>query len=586
MILLIAFAFLAGAGTALSPCVLPILPAVLGAGVTGGSRRPLGIVAGLVLSFTFATVALVYVIDALGLPNDIQRTIAVAVLVVFGVSLLIPPVADRFEAGISRIVPRLAPDPRRRDGLGGGLVVGAGLGLVYAPCAGPILAGVITVSAAQELTAERLAVALAYSLGTGVVLFALMKGGRRLVGSLRGIRGRVQPAIGAAMIAVAVLMAAQLDVRFQNAIATSLPDFLTNPTGGIEEDESVASEIAQVRGVAPHGWASEGGTAAAEDGRSLPVLFDAPELTDTQAWFNTSEGLSIDRLNAAGKVVLIDFWTYTCINCIRTLPYLKAWDERYRGRGLVIVGVHTPEFPFEREPGNVERAIQQNQIAYPVVQDNDQATWNAFRNQYWPAKYLIDTEGQVRYTHFGEGEYGTTEKAIRSLLRERGQAQPLGRLAEAEVERIDPGLGTPETYLGARRARGWVNGAIVPGRADFGTVGDRIVKALPPNGFAFQGRWRIGPDGATALARARVDVHFRAAKVFLVMGSPGRERRADVLVDGEPVRPDEAGADVVGGEVVVGQQRLYRLLDLGSAKRHVLSLEFEPGISGYAFTFG
>jgi cytochrome c biogenesis protein CcdA/thiol-disulfide isomerase/thioredoxin len=585
MILLIAFAFLAGAGTALSPCVLPILPAVLGAGVTGGRRRPLGIVVGLVLSFTFATVALVYVIDALGLPNDIQRTIAIAVLVVFGVSLLIPPLSDRFEAGISRIVAR--PPASRREGLGSGLAIGAGLGLAYAPCAGPILAGVITVSAAQELTAERLAVAFAYSLGTGVVLFALITGGRRLADRLRGIRGRVQVAIGVGMIAVAGLMSLQLDVRFQNAIAADLPGFLTNPTGGIEEDESVASEIAQVRDLAPHGGPPEAGAAAAERGEKLPVLFEAPEITGTQAWFNTDgEALTIDRLNAAGKVVLVDFWTYTCINCIRTLPYLKAWDERYRDDGLVILGVHTPEFPFEREAGNVRRAIDQNGISYPVVQDNEQRTWNAFRNQYWPAKYLIDAEGRVRYTHFGEGEYGTTEKAIRSLLRERGRQRRLGRLADARVERIQPGLGTPETYLGARRAQGWVNGPLVPGASDFGTVGDRIVKLLPPNGFAFQGRWRIGQDAATAGAGARVDLHFRAAKAFLVMGSPGRERRVEVLLDGEPVRSEVAGADVSGGEVVVGEQRLYRLIDLGKAERHVLSLEFEPGISGYAFTFG
>jgi cytochrome c biogenesis protein CcdA/thiol-disulfide isomerase/thioredoxin len=584
MLLLIAFGLLAGAGTALSPCVLPILPVVLGAGVTGGRRRPLGIVVGLVISFTFATVALVYVIDALGLPNDIQRTIAIVVLVVFGASLLIPPLSDRFEARISRIG-GLSRVPQR-EGLGSGLLIGAGLGLVYAPCAGPILAGVITVSAAQELTVGRLAVALAYSIGTGIVLFALIVGGRRLVDRLRGIRGRVQAAIGVAMIAIAGLMAAELDVRFENAIASDLPAFLTNPTEDLEKSEAVVSEIADVRG-SPNGGAPEAGAAELASGSPLPVLFEAPDFTDTQAWFNTGgDELSIDRLTAAGKVVLIDFWTYTCINCIRTLPYLKAWDERYRDEGLVIVGVHTPEFPFEREADNVHAAIEQNDIAYPVVQDNEQGTWNAFRNQFWPAKYLIDSRGRVRFTHFGEGGYAATERAIRSLLRERSDARGLGRLAEARVERAKPGLATPETYLGARRAQGWVNGSIVPGSTDFGAVGNRILRLLPPNGFAFQGRWRISPDAATALGGARIDVHFRAASVFLVMGSPGGERRVEVRLDGEPVRARDAGADVSGGEVAVGEQRLYRLLDLGRAEQHVLTLEFEPGVSGYAFTFG
>ncbi|MGB3099518.1 MAG: cytochrome c biogenesis CcdA family protein, partial [Solirubrobacterales bacterium] len=282
MLLLIVFALFAGAATAVSPCVLPILPAILGAGVTGGRRRPLGVVTGLTLSFTFAAVALVYVIDALGLPNDIQRTIAIVVLAGFGIALLIPPVSDRIEATISRFVG--APRMRRGDGFGSGVLLGGGLGLAYFPCAGPILAGVITVSAAQDFTVGRLAVALAYALGSGIVLYAIMLGGRRVTDRIKPIQGRVQMVMGAAMVAVAVLMAANLDTRFQTAIADDLPGFLTNPSQSIQESDAVASEIRQL---SPHGGATEAGAEQIATGADLPDLGAAPDFTDTGEWFNT-----------------------------------------------------------------------------------------------------------------------------------------------------------------------------------------------------------------------------------------------------------------------------------------------------------
>jgi cytochrome c biogenesis protein CcdA/thiol-disulfide isomerase/thioredoxin len=577
MALLMLFALAAGAGTALSPCVLPILPAVLSAGVTGGRRRPLGVVTGLALSFTFATVALVYVIDALGLPEDIARTLAIAVLLVFGVSLLVPAIGDRIEAWASRLAP--GPARFRGEGFGSGLVVGASLGLVYAPCAGPILAGVITVSAAQDFTAGRLAVALSYALGSALVLYALMLGGRHLTDRLAPIRGQVQAAMGALMICIAVLMATEADLRFQNAIADDLPAFLVNPTGELEESEAVASDL---QAVSPHGGgAQEAGASQLDQGLALPSLGEAPDFTSTQSWFNTDGGAALRMDELRGQVVLIDFWTYTCINCIRTLPYLKAWDSEYRDDGLTVVGVHSPEFPFERDAGNVADAIAEAAIRYPVVQDNDFGTWSAYGNQYWPAKYLIDADGQVRYVHFGEGEYETTERAIRTLLRERGD-EDLGAGARARAETANPAARTPETYLGAERAEGWANGVIRGGEREFGS-GPR---SLAPDQFAYDGRWRITGAGATARDAAAIEADFTAEKVFLVLGSPGAPRSVRVLLDGTPVPARLAGEDVDGGAVTVGAQRLYRLIDLPSAGRHRLELRFEPGVSGYAFTFG
>ncbi len=572
------FAFLAGAGTALSPCVLPVLPAVLSAGITGGRRRPLGVVVGLAASFTFATIALVYVIEALGLPDDFLRTLAIVTLFAFGTLLLIPALAARVEAFISRIVP--GPARATGDGFGSGMVLGASLGLVYAPCAGPILAGVITVSAAQDFTAGKLAVALSYAIGSVLVLYALMLGGRRLADRLSAYRGRIQMAMGAVMVAVAVAMTANLDIKFQTAIADDLPALLVNPTGGLEESGTVADELAQVRG--GHG-AAEAGLAEAAAGTKLPDLGLAPELAAGN-WLNTPGGkpLTLSGLQARNRVVLVDFWTYTCINCIRTLPYLRAWDAEYRDQGLTVIGVHSPEFTFEKDAGNVEDAIAANELRYPVVQDNELATWTAFSNQYWPAKYLIDADGHVRYTHFGEGDYSETEAAIRSLLAEAGRKRLGQQVDVSGAEQADRRLRTPETYIGFERAQGYAQGPN-PGVSDYRAPSEA---SLQPNEFALGGRWQIDPESGRAVTDATLSMRFKARSVFLVLGSPDGPRSLQVFLDGEPIPNTLAGSDVHGGSATVSKQRLYRLAELPRAGDHTLTLRFEPGIEGYAFTFG
>jgi cytochrome c biogenesis protein CcdA/thiol-disulfide isomerase/thioredoxin len=579
MTLLILFALIAGAGTALSPCVLPILPAVLSAGVTGGRRRPAGVVTGIVAAFTFATVALVYVIDALGLPDDLVRWIAIATLAIFGVVLLVPVLSERLEAFISRIVP--GPVHTKGEGFWPGFVLGVSLGLVYAPCAGPILAGVITVSAAQDFTVGKLAVAFAYAVGSGAVLYALMAGGRRVFDRVGGLRSSVQAVMGALMVLTAVGMSAELDIRFQTAIADDLPDFLVNPTGELEGSDAVADDLAEVRG-GQEGPIEAAADQTVEPHAALPRLGAAPEFTGTQEWFNTgNEPISIASETGKDHVVLIDFWTYTCINCIRTLPYLKAWDEEYRNDGLTIVGVHAPEFPFEKDAENVKGAIADNGIEYPVVQDNELATWTAWGNQYWPAKYLIDADGQVRYTHFGEGAYSETETAIRALLAEAGD-DALGRTAKANGERIDPKLMTPETYLGSLRADGWIE-PVRDGRTAFSAP---LPDSLDLNQFAFDGTWEVTGEGATSVDGAAISLRFQAKNVFLVLGAEDGPKDVEVLLDGEPVSDSEAGGDVSGGTARVTDERLYRLVELDEAGRHTLTLRFEPGIAGYAFTFG
>src|SRR4051812_29532424 len=525
MVLLALFALLAGAATALSPCVLPVLPVVLTAGATGGRRRPLGIVTGMTLSFTFATVALVYVIDALGLPDDLLRMVAIVVLLLFGAALLVPDLGARIEAWLTR----LAPQARRAGEQGGfwsGLAVGLSLGLVYAPCAGPILAGVITVSASQSFTAGRLAVAFAYGVGSAIALYALMLGGRKVTRRLTRNAQRLQMATGAVMVVMAVAMLVDLDTRFQTAIASHLPSVLVDPSAKLEQSANIQSALAKVR---RHGQPT------------LRVLGKAPDFTGNQRWFNTPGNRPLHLAQLRGKVVLVDFWTYTCINCIRTLPYLKALDARYRKDGLVIVGVHTPEFPFERDASNVARAIRQNHIRYPVAQDNKQATWNAWGNEYWPAEYFVDANGKVRYTHFGEGEYKHKEEVVRALLAEAGK-KTSGPMTNVHGQQVTFET-TPETYLGTLRT------------------------PHPPPYMHFVGAWFRTSEDAEAGVGARLELDYLARNVFLVLGSPDRARTLRIYLDHKPWR-----------QIAIHDQKLYTLVELPRAGRHKLELRPDPGI--------
>jgi cytochrome c biogenesis protein CcdA/thiol-disulfide isomerase/thioredoxin len=591
MILLLAFAFLAGTATAITPCVLPVLPALLSASGTGGRRRPIGIVSGLTLTHTVTIVGIASVVDGVGVGDETLRTAAIAVLALFGITLLLPRAAEWVQLRLTFLA-RLAP---RSDAQGfwSGLPVGGALGFVYAPCAGPILAAVISVSASSGTTGKIVAVGIAYGLGSALVLLGLALGGRRLMDRVRrGDRGAtLQRGFGAVMLLTAVLMFTSVDLRFQEALASHFPSFLTNPTGGLEKTAAVSDQLADLRGK-PKFDDDAAGAASTEAGTDdaalpgirtpdLPVLGAAPEFAGTQRWFNTTP---LTMAGLRGRVVLVDFWTYTCINCLRTLPYIKAWDARYRRQGLTIVGVHTPEFAFERKDTNVSDAIERQGLRYPVVQDNAYATWNAFGNQAWPAKYLIDARGRVRYVHLGEGEYEQTEAAIRTLLAEAGDrrlgtaARPRGRI-DTVAQRA-----TPETYLGSARARGFSPVGPADGTRDYKAAAPA---ALQPSVFSLGGRWRIDRESARAVHGATITARVVGKAVYLVLSSDGdRPRRVHVDLDGRPITRADAGEDVRDAVVTVRRQRLYRLVKLGSPAEHVLRLRLDAGVSGFAFTFG
>jgi thiol-disulfide isomerase/thioredoxin len=363
-------------------------------------------------------------------------------------------------------------------------------------------------------------------------------------------------------------MVFNLDIHFESYLASNAPAFLINPTSGLEKSSAVRGSLANLRG-GKSGFGES--TAEAHPMSHLRDLGVAPDFTATQRWFNTPGGKPLSLAGLRGRVVLVDFWTYTCIDCLRTFPELRGLDARYRKDGLTVVGVHTPEFEFEKNPGNVAEAIAVNHLRYPVVQDNDYGTWQAYGNQYWPAQYLIDAQGNVRYVHFGEGGAAGTENAIRSLLAERGDRLG-GRMAPPKVEQPAGMTSTPESYLGFERAA-----RFLPAEPTFGVhTYHGPGRPLPVHHLAYDGTWKIGSQAVTAVRAASLQLHFRAQKVYLVLSSAGdRPRTLGLDLDGRPIAP-----------VTVRRQQLYTLVSLPRVGSHQLRLHFPPGLSGFAFTFG
>ena len=546
MLLLLGVAFVAGIVTALSPCVLPVLPVVLAAGATGGPRRPFAVVAGLVVSFTVFSLTAATLLTALGLPDDLLRNLAIAVIVVVGLGLVWPRLGDLLGR------PFYALARRRPTDEAGGFVLGLSLGLLFTPCAGPVIAAVATVAATQDLTLSAFAITLAYGLGAGLVLLGVALAARRGL-SLSGVRAHapaIRRALGAAVLAVAVLMVYGVDKKLQ----TRVPEY-TRALQGLEESAAARGELD----------ALVGGPGLAEEER-LDDFGLAPEFQAIEAWIN-SEPLTMAALR--GKVVVLDFWTYSCINCLRTLPHVKAWDEAYRDDGLVIVGVHTPEFAFEREAGNVRRAVRDHGIEYPVALDPDYGTWEAWLNRYWPAKYFVDRRGHLRYAHFGEGDYEESERVIRQLLAE-GQEGAL--VSEAIEDETPTGPQTPESYLGYGRIDRFVGSRIEPDREAEYT----IPRFVPLHGLAYGGRWRVEEERIVAGEDAQLRLHFRGGDVFLVLGTAGEPETVEVTLDDEPA-----------GTVAVTQDDIYTLARIpGENRDHVLDLRVSPGTEAYAFTFG
>jgi len=550
VLILLGVAFVAGVVTSLSPCVLPVLPLILaGSASSTDRRRPYVIIAGLILSFTVFTLAGGALLSALGLPEDLLRDLAIAAMLVMAASLLSQRVAWLLERPLLSLTRRR---PSAADG--NGLVLGLSLGLVFVPCAGPVLAAITVLSASGEVGPRIVLVTGAYAIGAAIPMLAIAIGGQRLTSGVTFLRthaATTRTAAGVLLGVGALAIAFGLDQK----VTTALPAYGTTFQEKLEENQTVEKELRDLTG---SGDALAPGTRVSDAPR-------APELTGLENWQNTSEGKPLSLAGLRGKVVIVDFWTYSCINCLRTLPHLKAWDKAYRRAGLTIVGIHAPEFAFEREPANVRSAVKRLDLRYPVALDNGFATWRAYNNDYWPAKYLIDRTGRVRYTHFGEGAYVETESWIRRLLGEKATTR-----RTSVRDRTPSDITTAESYLGYARLDRYGGGPVIFDREAPYTFPKH---ALAQDELAYSGRWTLTPEHARAGADARLQLRFQANDIFLVLAGEGR---VEVLVDGRPGR----------SVAVSGLPRLYTLARFPKLKRGLLELRFSPRVEGYAFTFG
>lgn len=556
----ILLAFGEGVGLIASPCILPVLPFLLAASLTGGRARPYGIVLGFAAAFSAFVLGARALVSFFDIDPQILRTLSIVLLFAFGFVLFFDKLSERFSLwsqGAAQWGAKL--QGKAQDGFGGGVLIGAFIGFVWTPCAGPILAAVLVQAIAQETTLQSVFITFSFALGAALPMLLVALFGRRALEKI-GLRPGASAMIR--RVVAIVMMLASLAMAF---------GWGTDLAVGAQS-QPTAAKTQQTVAVAPPATPT-----SLKGGLAMP--YSAPAFEGLSTWLN-SPPLTMEALR--GHVVLIDFWTYSCINCVRTLPYLTAWDKAYRDKGLVIVGIHAPEFAFERKTANVQAAIDKYGIAYPVALDNDLQTWRAYRNRYWPAHYLINKEGQVVYTHFGEGQYEETENNIRYLLGLNGEGASV-----SQTPVFFHAAQTPETYLGYARASGFVG--------EGGQKADQQARyvlptELSPNTWGLGGDWKVEPERLVALsADSSLKLSFTARKVFLVMGpDEAGQGVVEVFLNGVPVTSRAAGADVgADGAVHLKGEGLYELLHQPAFEPGVLELHFkQPGLSAYAFTFG
>ncbi len=571
MILLLTFSFLAGMVTILAPCIWPVLPIVLSSSMGKGHQRPLGITLGVMISFTVLTLFTSYLIRIFHFDPNVLRMIAVVIIAFLGLSMIIPALSTRLELLVSRLTSAFGNRGNQHgNGFVPGFITGLSLGVLWTPCAGPILATIAALAATGKVNSDVVLLTIAYVLGLGIPLFAIAYGGKKLITQTRGLSkytGRIQQIFGVITILAAIAIFTHYDQKLQIKLIEAFPK-LGTAVNGFESSGLVSSQLQNLTGAGQKRTGSS-----------------APDLIGITQWFNLPDDKkSLTLSDLKGKVVLIDFWTYTCINCLRTLPHINSWYQKYKDQGFVVIGVHTPEFVFERDAKNVQNAIKSYAIAYPVAQDNNYATWNNYHNEYWPAEYLIDATGNIRHTHFGEGDYSQTESAIQTLLKEAGQ-KVVSFVDELPDQTPTIAL-SPETYLGAKRMQYYYP----TGSLGIGVQNLTLSKDPNLNSFSLGGTWNITNENAITGEHAILNYHFYAAKVFLVLrpGTAAAQAKVKLFLDDQPVTSANQGSDVVNGEITITSDKLYNLIDLqGNVGNHTLRLEFQySGIELFAFTFG
>lgn len=560
---LILLAYIGGALTILSPCVLPVIPFVFSRAGLPFRSSGLPMLAGMALTFAGVATLVSYGGGWVVQANQYGRDAALALLALFALTLIFPRLAELLSRPFVRLGNRLSNASSERSSIAHSLVLGIATGLLWAPCAGPILGLILTGAALGGARVGTSFLLLSYAAGAATSLAVALLAGNRVLNGIKrslGFEEILRRGVGLAVLAGVAVIALGLD----RGLLTRLSE-----NGAARIEQGLVDHLRPRRGVLtsmPHALAA------------FPDEGPFPGFSGGTAWIN-SQPLTAAELR--GKVVLVDFWTYSCINCLRSLPYVRAWQKTYRNRDFVLVGVHTPEFAFEKDLRNVQKAVQELDIAYPVVLDNDYNIWNAFNNEYWPAHYLIDGRGRIRYHHFGEGNYDETERAIQALLAQRDgvSAAPAEQVDASGVEREADSLNmqSPETYLGSARTRNFVVGGI-PARLDL-------------NHWALEGKWRIDQERISLDAvPGRIAFRFHARDAHLVLGpsSSAQAIRFRVMLDGKAPRED-AGVDVdANGYGTVRENRLYQLVrQKGAITDRTLTIEFfGNGVQAYAFTFG
>ncbi|NVZ70820.1 cytochrome c biogenesis protein DipZ [Pseudomonas costantinii] len=584
---LLVLAYLGGVLTIVSPCILPVLPFVFARTGQPFMRSGLPLLAGMAVTF-----ALVASLAAVGggwvvQVNQYGRWLALLCVALFGLTLLLPQLSERLTrplvAAGSRLSQAAGADAKPRPGAS--FLIGVATGLLWAPCAGPILGLVLTGAALQGASIGTTLLLLAYAAGAATSLALALLVGGKVFGLMKRSLGAgewLRRGLGALMLVGVAAIALGLDTGVLSRLSTA-------STGGLEQSlvDRLNAKPEQKGGAMMAGGAM---MMAANHSDTLPIEGALPPLDGAVQWLNspplTAEGLK-------GKVVLVDFWTYSCINCLRTLPYVKAWAEKYHDQGLVVIGVHAPEFAFERDVNNVTKAMKDLGITYPVAIDNNYKIWRAFNNQYWPAHYFADAKGQIRYHHFGEGDYAESERVIQQLLREAGAKNVAGGLIEADAKGVQQApdmneVQSPETYLGFQRAENFVT----TGALGTDTVVNYPVAGnLALNNWTLEGQWNVGgQQAALDQAGGRIVYRFHARDLHLVLGpgADGKPVRFKVTIDGQ-APGDAHGTDVApDGSGTVTEQRLYQLVrQPGAVQDRTFTIEFlDPHVAAYAFTFG
>ena len=594
--------FLGGVLTILSPCILPVLPFVFVRSEQKFLTNGLPMLAGMAITFAgIATLAAVGGSWAVRV-NQYGRIFALVLLTAFAATLLSTRLADWLARPFVALGNRLAQSsPGERFTLLNSLLLGVATGLLWAPCAGPILGLILTGAAISGPNARTTLLLFAYAAGAATSLaVALLAGGRvfaylkRSLGTGEWIRRGLGIAVLIAVVAIVFgwdeTVLTRLSLNGTNSLEQSLIDKITPQHAGTQGGSMMAMSNSSM---AMSNAKSDGHAmmmSAAKPAGDLPVEGEVPSFAGATLWLNspplTAEGLR-------GKVVAVDFWTYSCINCLRALPYVESWYQKYKDHGLVLIGVHAPEFAFEKDPGNVRRAVADLKITYPVALDNDYAIWQAFNNQYWPATYFVDASGRVRAHHFGEGNYEESEQIIRKLLTEAGQNDlpPPGVGPKAVGVQAPPDEAhdqSPETYVGYRRA---ANFASPGGFVQDQTHAYAAPAALTLNQWALRGSWNVDPEKAVLTAvGGKIEFRFYARDLHLVLGpgSGGKPVRFRVTLDGAAPAANHGADTDSGGIGSVDHQRLYQLIrQSGDIGEHVFSIEFlDPGVQAYSFTFG